>query len=48
MGGTDSYGVIGGTEANGLCYVGIRATNGKDWGREVGIYGHAGENDGNG
>ena len=39
MGGTDSYGIGGCAEANGLCYVSIWATDGKDWGREAKIQG---------
>ena len=48
MEGTDSYGMGGDTLANGVCNVGIWATNGKDWGGEAGIQGHTGENDGGG
>ena len=48
LGGTDSYGMGGDIEANGVCYVGIWTTNGKDWGREAGIQGCTGEDDGNG
>ena len=37
----------GDTEANyGVCYVGIWALNGKDWGGEAGIQGCTGEDDG--
>ena len=46
MGGTDSYGIVCGTEANGLCWVCIWATNWKDWGGEAGIQGHAAKDDG--
>ena len=31
-----------------VCYVSIWATNRKDWGGEVGIQGHNGEDDGSG
>ena len=48
MGGMDIYGMVGGTEANGVCSSGIWATNGKDWGREAGSRGCTGEDDGNG
>jgi len=39
----DSFGMVGDTEAIGVCYVRTWTINGKDLGREAEVQGHIGE-----